>query len=181
MTVRRPPRPSDGPALAGHRRLDLLYGIQPSVGQVPPRSRPSRPAKLLSHSVRHRVEGQASASCSCAQHTRRTPARSTALSQPVIRASQIRDGAAVRDDLAMLMVGEGTPRAPAVSHPSIHLPRRCLSCAAPQEPRIRRSARRTVWFDAADVSGDVSCSCERSSNMVPQRRCEGGVDLDRNA
>ena len=74
----------------------------PSVDRAPPRSRPSRPAKLLSHSVRHRVEGQVSASCSCAQHTRRTPARSTALSRPVIGASQMSDEAAVQDDLAMV-------------------------------------------------------------------------------
>ena len=160
-----------GPALAGHCWPDLLDDTRPSVDRAPPRSRPSRPAKLLSHSVRHRVEGQVSASCSCAQHTRRTPARSTALSRPVIGASQMSDEAAVRDDLVMMMVGEGTPQAPAMSLPSIHLPRRCMSCAAPQEPRIHRSARRTVCAEAAGVIGDVSCSRERSSDMVPRRCC----------
>ena len=149
----------------------MLDDTLPSVDRVSPRSRPSRPAKSLSHSVPHRVEGQVSSSCSCAQHTRRTPARSTALSQPVIGASQMSDEAAVRDDLTMLMVGEGTPQAPAVSHPSIHLPRRCLSCAAPQEPRIRRSARRMACADTADVSGAFSCSWGHSSIMVPWQRC----------
>ena len=156
-----------GPALAGHCWPDLLDHIRPSVDRVPPHSRPSRPAQLLSHSVRHRVEGQVSASCSCAQHTRRRPARSIALSRPVIGASQVSDEAAGREDLAMLMVAEGTPRAPAMSLPSIHLPRRCMSCAAPQEPRIRRSAQRTVCAEAADVRDDLSCSRERSSNLVP--------------
>ena len=109
----------DGLALAGHCQPDLCYGARPSVDRVPPCSILSRLAKWLSHSGQHRVEGQVWSSCSFAQQTRRSFAHSSALCRPITGASQMSDEAAVRDDLAMLMVSEGMPRAPAVSHPSI--------------------------------------------------------------
>ena len=103
-----PPWPSDGPALAGHCWPDLLYELRRSVGRVPPCSGSSRLQKVLSQCGRHAVEGQVWASCSCAHHSHRSPAHSTALSRAIIGASQMSVDVAGIDDLDMPLTAKGT-------------------------------------------------------------------------
>jgi hypothetical protein len=129
----------------------------------------------LSHSVRHASRDSWWVSCCCSQYTRCRPADSTALRRELIGVSQVSGDTATRDDLTKMTVAEGTPQAPAVSLPSIHLPRRCMSRAASQVPWMRRSAQQTVCSEAAGVSVAASSSRERSSRKVPHRCCSACV------